>query len=80
MMDDLHAITGGLYFRQDMCRQDDAMLLAEFADQSAYLADLDRVETDGWFIKDDYRRVMDDCLRDTGTLLVTLGEVADQPP
>ena len=44
------------------------MLLAEFADQGADFADLDRVKTDCGFIENHHCGRMDDRLRDTDAL------------
>jgi len=43
-MNDLYMRAYRLDFGKDMCRQNDAVLLAELADQGADLADLDRVQ------------------------------------
>ena len=78
VMNDLHPVTGGLNLRQNVSGDDNAVILAQFPDQCAYLADLNRVESDRGLIKDDHRRGMNDGLCDTDTLLITFRQVADQ--
>ena len=54
------------------------MSLSEFLYQGADLPYLDRVQTGGRLVKDDDRRIMNDCLGDAGALLIAPGKISDQ--
>src|SRR3546814_4096882 len=43
------------------------------------LADLNRIEADGRLVENHHRWTVDDRLRDTDALLITLRQIADQP-
>jgi len=57
---------------EDVRGQNDAVFLAEFADQVADLADLNRVEADGGFIEDHHLGRVNDGLGDADALLIAL--------
>jgi len=79
-IDDLHTVTGGLYFGQYVGGKNNAVLLAEFADQVADFTYLQRVKSDRRFIQDNHGRAVNNGLCNTDALLIALGKVADQPP
>ena len=53
------------------------MLFAQLLDQCADLNDLLRVQTDSGLVQNQDRRVADQCLCQTDTLAVALGQVLD---
>ena len=55
------------------------MLLPQLPDQVAYLDDLQRVKVDGRLVQNDILRIAQQRLRNTDTLAVPLGQVANQP-
>ena len=52
----------------------------KFSDQLADLDDLFRIEACGWFVKDQYGRIMDKRLRESNALFETSGQIGDQAP
>ena len=78
VVDNLYAVTGGLYLGQYVGRKNNTVFLAEFADQGANFAYLQGVETDSRFIQYHHGRAVNDGLCNTDALLVALGKVAYQ--
>src|SRR5674476_1543431 len=56
---DLHAVADAFHFAEQMRGEDHAAVIAQFADQGAYLADLCGVETDRGFIQHDHGGTVD---------------------
>src|SRR5262249_44919283 len=85
-VDDQHAPADRLDLGEDVRREDHgapalaAALARQTRDQSADLADLDRIEADGRLVEDQHGRVVHDRLRQADALPIALGEIADDSP
>src|SRR3990172_200795 len=75
--DDDGARTHRIDFFKYVGGDDDGLFLRHLLDERAHLVFLIWVETVGWFIHDQYLRVMQDRLRETDASLVTFGERLD---
>ena len=80
VMQNLHAVADRFNLGEDVCRQDHAVRAAEFADQCANVEDLVGIEPDGRFVENDQIGLVHNGLGDADTLLVALGQGADQFP
>ena len=69
-----------LHLGQDMGGQDNRVVPAKFLDKGANFDDLLRVESDCRLVQDKHLGVADKRLRQSDTLLVALGQVADNAP
>lgn len=77
MVDDDHTIADFLHLGQNVRRQDHGVLFAQLFHQGTDLDDLFRVETNGRFVQDQNRRIVDERLCQTHTLPVTFRQVLD---
>ena len=72
-------ITGGLYFRQDMGRKHNCPFSSDLLNQVSDLYDLHRIEPVSRFVQYHKARIMNDCLCNSHPLLITPGQISDQP-
>jgi hypothetical protein len=77
MLHDLDSIAYAFNFAEQMRGKDHAVRIAQFAYQCTNFADLRGIETNRGFIQHDHIGVVDDGLSNADTLLITLGQVAD---
>src|SRR6187402_2450993 len=77
LRDDDGARAHRVHFFEDVCGDDDGLLLRDFTDERADLVLLQRVEAVGGLVEDQDLRVMDDGLRQPDAALETLRERFD---
>ena len=76
-VDDDHARAGCFDFFEDVCGENDRLFLAHALDESAHLVLLVGVEAVGRLVKNQDVRIMNDRLRQTGTVFVALRQGVD---
>ena len=79
VVDDDDPLAHGLHFRQDVGAQNHRVVAAQVLDQGADLNDLLGVQAHGGLVQDQHRGVADERLGNAHTLLIALGQVADEP-
>src|SRR3954469_463912 len=77
-VDDDGARAGGVYFLEDVRREDDRLVGAELLDEVPHLVLLVRIEAVGRLVHDQHIRIVDQRLREAGAVLVSLGERVDR--
>ncbi len=77
VIDDENPLADGFDFGQDVGRQDHGVVLSELGNELTNLDDLVGIETDGGFIEDEHRRLVNERARQTDPLAIALGEGAD---
>ena len=77
-MQNLHAIADGFDFRQYVRGQYQAVRATQILDQRSDLANLIGIQPDRGLIKNDHVGFVNDCLGNPHSLLVTLGQRANQ--
>ena len=77
-VDDDHARAGCFDFFEDVCGENDRLFLAHALDESAHLVLLVGVEAVGRLVKNQDVRIMNDRLRQTGTVFVALRQGVDR--
>jgi hypothetical protein len=77
LVDNQHPVADHGYLWQDVCAQYDRMVPGQGLDEFPDRDDLFGVEADGGFVQDEHIRIVDHGLRKPHTLLVPLGELAD---
>jgi hypothetical protein len=70
-IDDDHAVAGLFNLWQDMRRQHDGMTPRQALDQLSYFLNLFGVEANGWLVKNEDWRIVEQRLRDSDSLLIT---------
>src|SRR5262245_34851475 len=77
--DDDDPLAGGLDLRQDVAGQHYGVVLGQFADQRACLANLRRVETDSRLVENQNARVVQQRIGQADTLPVAFRQMRDGP-
>src|SRR5262249_33526307 len=77
-IDDHNSIASLTRFGKDVRRENDRVLTCKTLDQLAHLDDLLRIETHGWFIKNNDVRIVNDRLGDPDALLVAGRQSLDE--
>src|ERR1700730_4837518 len=75
-IDDHDAVADLRYLWQNVCGEHDGMLACQAVDEPADLADLAGVQADGRLVEHQYRRIVNDRLRQAHALTIALGELS----
>ena len=70
----------GLFdFGQDVRRENHRVVARQSLDQLSHFVNLFRIETDGRFVENQNRRIVQQRLRDSDALLIAFGKLRDDP-
>ena len=76
-MDYIYCVTQGFYFLHEVCREDYCMVFFQRRYEVPHPHNLSRVKPGGRFVKNEYRRIIDEGLRKVYALLLTFGKSTD---